>query len=59
MNALLILVPLSLLWLAAALAAFVWAVRSGQFEALDSAAFNALTEPVDNDSSAEGSDHAD
>jgi cbb3-type cytochrome oxidase maturation protein len=59
MNALLILVPLSLLWLAAALAAFVWAVRSGQFEALDSAAFNALTEPADNDSSAEGSDHAD
>ena len=35
MNVLLFLVPISLLLLGVAIAVFVWAVRSGQFEDLD------------------------
>lgn len=42
MNALLILVPISLVWIALALAALIWAVRGGQFNSLDSGAFLAL-----------------
>ena len=44
MNVLLMLVPLSLLLLACAIAAFVWAVRRGQFEDLDSAAIDILAD---------------
>ena len=40
MNVLLLLIPLSLLLLAAVVTAFIWAVRSGQFEDLD-------TPPID------------
>jgi cbb3-type cytochrome oxidase maturation protein len=35
MNSLLILVPISLVLLGIAIAAFVWAVRRGQFDDLD------------------------
>jgi cbb3-type cytochrome oxidase maturation protein len=42
MNILLVLIPISLLLLGAAIAAFAWAVRSGQFEDLDAAALDIL-----------------
>jgi cbb3-type cytochrome oxidase maturation protein len=44
MNVLLMLVPISLLLLGCALAAFFWAVRRAQFEGLDSAAIDLLAE---------------
>lgn len=42
MNALLVLVPLSLALLLVAIAAFFWAVDSGQFDDLDAPAFQPL-----------------
>ncbi|KAF1716247.1 cbb3-type cytochrome oxidase assembly protein CcoS [Pseudoxanthomonas yeongjuensis] len=42
MNILLFLIPLSLLLLVAAAWAFVWAVRRGQFEDLDTPAIDIL-----------------
>ncbi len=44
MTSLLLLIPLSLLLLAVAIGAFVWAVRSGQFEDLDTPALDILGE---------------
>ncbi|MFD0737848.1 cbb3-type cytochrome oxidase assembly protein CcoS [Lysobacter koreensis] len=44
MNILLLMIPLSLLLLAAAIWAFVWAVRRGQFEDLDTPAIDILRE---------------
>lgn len=44
MNILLLLVPLSLLLLVAAVWAFVWAVKRGQFEDLDTPAIDILRE---------------
>ena len=40
MNILLLLIPLSLMLLAVAIGAFVWAVRRGQFDDLDAAAID-------------------
>ena len=42
MTILLLLIPLSLVLLGAAIAAFVWAIRSGQFEDLDLPALDIL-----------------
>jgi|JI7StandDraft_1071085.scaffolds.fasta_scaffold47955_4 cbb3-type cytochrome oxidase maturation protein len=42
MTVLLFLVPISLLLVGLALAVFVWAVRSGQFEDLDTPSFDIL-----------------
>lgn len=42
MNILLLLIPLSLLLLGAAVWMFVWAVRRGQFEDLDTPALDIL-----------------
>ena len=42
MNALLILIPLSVLLLLAAIWAFAWAVRRGQFDDLDTPAIDIL-----------------
>jgi cbb3-type cytochrome oxidase maturation protein len=42
MSILLLLIPLSLLLLVAAVWAFVWAVRKGQFEDLDTPALDIL-----------------
>ena len=42
MAILLVLIPISLLLLGAAIWAFVWAVRRGQFEDLDSASLDIL-----------------
>ena len=44
MNILLVMIPLSLLLLAAAVWAFVWAVRRGQVEELDTPAIDILRE---------------
>ena len=42
MNILLMLIPLSLVLLVAAVAAFVWAVKRGQFDDLDTPALDIL-----------------
>ena len=42
MNILYLLIPLGLLLLAAAIAAFFWAVRSGQFDDLDTPAMSVV-----------------
>jgi cbb3-type cytochrome oxidase maturation protein len=42
MTILLVLIPISLALLGLAIAAFVWAVRRGQFDDLDSAAIDIL-----------------
>jgi len=42
MTILLVLIPISLMLLGIAIAAFAWAVRRGQFEDLDSAALDIL-----------------
>ena len=47
MNALLLLIPLSLVLLAAAIWAFAWAVRRGQFEDLDTPALDILRDEDD------------
>lgn len=44
MNILLVLVPISVVLLVVAIGAFVWAVRRGQFDNLDSAALDVLTD---------------
>jgi cbb3-type cytochrome oxidase maturation protein len=46
MNMLLLLVPISLILLGIAIAAFVWAVRCGQFDALDTPALDVLVDDV-------------
>ena len=58
MTILLLLIPLSLMLLLAGIAAFVWAVRSGQFESLDSAALDILADDTP-PKSPRPSDHAD
>ncbi len=44
MIILLLLIPLSVALLAFAIGAFIWAVRSGQFEELDTPALSVLTD---------------
>lgn len=44
MNVLLLLIPISLVLLGIAVAAFAWAVRQGQFEDLDTAALDVLVD---------------
>ena len=44
MNILLLMIPLALVLLVAAILAFVWAVRRGQFEDLDTPAIDILRE---------------
>lgn len=47
MNALLILIPIALLLGFAGLAAFLWSLKSGQFEDLDGAAERILMDDED------------
>ncbi len=54
MNILLLLIPLSVILLGVAIAAFVWAVRSGQFDDLDTPPLDMLREDPKPDST-----HAD
>ncbi len=56
MRILLILIPVSLLVLGIAVWAFFWAVRSGQFEDLDSPAWRVL---LDDDEKPPGTDDND
>ena len=44
MNIMLLLIPISLVLLGAAIWAFVWAVRRGQFDDLDTPALDILRE---------------
>lgn len=44
MNILLVLIPISLLLLGIAVAAFVWAVKRGQYDDLDTPALDILTD---------------
>ena len=44
MNILLALIPISLVLLIIGITAFFWAVRKGQFENLDAAALDVLTD---------------
>lgn len=57
MNVLFILIPVSLLLLLVAIGFFAWAVRSEQFDDLDVAALDVLSE--DSHPIEEKSDHAD
>ena len=50
MNILLLLIPVALLLGFAGLAAFIWALRSGQFEDLDGAAVRILIDDEDTES---------
>ena len=61
MTILLLLIPLSLLLLVVAIWAFVWAVRSGQFDDLDTPAIDILRDepPQRRRSAAETRDDAD
>jgi len=47
MNILLVLIPISFIFLLLAIGIFIWAIRSNQFENLDSAALDILA--TDND----------
>jgi cbb3-type cytochrome oxidase maturation protein len=49
MNILLVLIPLSLLLLLAIVAAFVWAVRNGQFEDMDTPPLDILHDRQEED----------
>ena len=49
MNALFLLIPLSLMLLIAIIVAFVWAVRSGQFDDMDTPPIDMLREDRDED----------
>lgn len=54
MNILLLLIPVALLLGFAGLAAFIWALRSGQFEDLDGAAVRILIDDEDTSSDTDG-----
>ena len=58
MIILLLLVPLSLVLLGAAIWAFVWAVRQGQFDDLDTPALDILADDP-HDPPIQRDDHAD
>jgi cbb3-type cytochrome oxidase maturation protein len=54
MNILLLLIPVALLLGFGGLAAFIWALRSGQFEDLDGAAVRILIDDEDTSSGSDG-----
>lgn len=58
MNVLYILVPLALLLAAAAVAGFVWAVRHGQFDDVQTPAMRVLLDDVDDEDEYAGTDSA-
>ena len=59
MNILLALIPISLVLLIIAIVAFFWAVRKDQFENLDSAALDVLTDDSKPDTTSAPDKHAD
>jgi cbb3-type cytochrome oxidase maturation protein len=58
MNVLLLLIPLSLVLLLAIIGAFIWAVRSGQFEDLDTPPLDILGDAGERDGERDGHDDA-
>ena len=52
MNILLILIPVALFLGGLGLAAFIWAMRSGQFDDMEGAAMRILIDDEDNDDTA-------
>ena len=58
MTMLLLLIPISLMLLVVAILMFVWAVKKGQFENLDSAALDILVDD-ETDTSTSGKADAD
>lgn len=59
MNILLALIPISLVLLIVAIAAFFWAVRKDQFENLDAASMDILTDDSKPDTTPEPEKNAD
>ena len=59
MNILLALIPISFVLLIIAIAAFFWAVRKDQFENLDTAALEVLTDDSKPDTSSQTNNNAD
>ncbi|MBP6310416.1 MAG: cbb3-type cytochrome oxidase assembly protein CcoS [Arenimonas sp.] len=59
MNILLALIPISLLLLIVAIAAFFWAVRKDQFENLDAASIDILSDDSKPDTTPESVKDAD
>jgi cbb3-type cytochrome oxidase maturation protein len=57
MNILLLLVPLSLMLLLLAIGAFVWAVKRGQFDDLDTPALGILADDHEPPKSGDGAGH--
>jgi cbb3-type cytochrome oxidase maturation protein len=49
MNVLLLLIPLSLVLLLAIIGAFIWAVRNGQFDDVDTPPLDILSDSEDRD----------
>ena len=47
MTALLLLIPVALLFAAGSLAVFLWAMKSGQYDDLDGAAVRVLMDPAE------------
>ena len=59
MSSLLILIPISIVLLGIAIGAFVWAVRSGQFDDLDTPALDVLCDDPHETPTAPTDKHAD
>jgi len=59
MASLLILIPISIILLGIAIGAFVWAVRSGQFDDLDTPALDVLCDDPDETATKPESQNAD
>lgn len=58
MNALFVLIPVSIIFLLIAIGIFIWAIRSNQFENLESAALDILGSEKESKIKA-ADDHAD
>ena len=56
MTVLLILIPISFIFLLIAIGIFVWAIRSNQFENLESAALDILASETEDSSQSKKSD---
>lgn len=59
MASLLILIPISMVLLGIAIGTFVWAVRAGQFDDLDTPSLDVLSDELDDNSTTPRSTHAD
>ena len=55
MTALILLIPVALLFAGGALAVFLWAMKSGQYDDLDGAAVRVLMDPAEEPAEQRGS----